>query len=176
MTQPDGAPLFTPHVLGELQLRNRVVMASMTRGRARNPELAPTELHVEYYRQRAAAGLIFTEGTWISPRAIGFINAPGLFSERQVEGWRAVTSAVHSEGGAIFAQLAHSGAVSHPDFFDGELPLAPSAVNTGLKSFTSPSGRQSTERPVGHTNRRLAGHDRLLPRPLQRHVDRERRL
>jgi N-ethylmaleimide reductase len=112
-------------------------MASMTRGRARNAELAPTELHVEYYRQRAAAGLILTEGIWISPRAIGFINAPGLFTERQVEGWRAVSSAVHSEGGAIFAQLAHSGAVSHPDFFDGELPCAPPAVNPGLKSFTT---------------------------------------
>ena len=77
MTKPDEAPLFTPYAFGELQLRNRVVMASMTRGRARNEELAPTELHVEYYRQRAAAGLILTEGTWISPHAIGFINAPG---------------------------------------------------------------------------------------------------
>src|SRR5258708_37131072 len=127
MTQPDDAPLFTLYALGELQLRNRAVMASMTRGRARNPELAPTDLHVEYYRQRATAGLILTEGTWIGPRAIGFINVPGLFTERQVQGWRAVTHAVHAEGGAIFAQIAHSGAVSHPDFFDGELPLAPSA-------------------------------------------------
>ncbi|TKC78841.1 alkene reductase [Trinickia terrae] len=137
VTQSNQAVLFAPYALGELQLKNRVVMASMTRGRARNAELAPTELHVEYYRQRAAAGLIFTEGTWISPRAIGFINAPGLFTERQIEGWRAVTSAVHSEGGTIFAQLAHSGAISHPDFFDGELPVAPSAVNPGLKAFTA---------------------------------------
>jgi NADH:flavin oxidoreductase / NADH oxidase family len=68
MTLPDEEPLFTPYALGELQLRNRVAMASMTRGRARNAELAPTELHVEYYRQRATAGLILTEGTWISPR------------------------------------------------------------------------------------------------------------
>ena len=78
--------------------------------------------------------------------AIGFINVPGLFTERQVEGWRAVTTAVHSEGGAIFAQLAHSGAVSHPDFFDGELPPAPSAVNPGLKSFT-PEGFKDTVTP-----------------------------
>ena len=91
---------------------------------------------VEYYRQRASAGLILTELTWISPHAIGFINVPGLYTERQVEAWRAVTSAVHAEGGTIFAQLAHSGAVSHPDFFGGELPPAPSAVNPGLKSFT----------------------------------------
>jgi len=122
------------------------VMASMTRGRARNAELAPTELHAEYYRQRATAGLILTEGTWISPSAIGVINVPGLFTERQVEGWRAVTTAVHSEGGAIFAQIAHSGAVSHPDFFDGKLPPAPSAVNPGLKSFT-PTGFKDTVTP-----------------------------
>jgi N-ethylmaleimide reductase len=150
MTLPDEEPLFTPYALGGLQLRNRVVMASMTRGRARNAELAPTELHVEYYRQRATAGLILTEGTWISPRAIGFVNAPGLFTERQIEGWRAVTSAVHSEGGAIFAQLAHSGAVSHPDFFDGELPPAPSAVNPGLRSFT-PTGFKDTVTPRAMT-------------------------
>ena len=146
MPHPDDAPLFAPYTLGGLQLRNRVVMASMTRGRARNAELAPTEIHVEYYRQRATAGLILTEGTWISPRAIGSINVPGLFTERQVEGWRAVTDAVHSEGGAIFAQIAHSGAVSHPDFFDGEMPPAPSAVNPGLKSFT-PEGFKDTVTP-----------------------------
>jgi N-ethylmaleimide reductase len=146
MSKIDDAPLFTPYKLGELKLRNRVVMASMTRGRARNAELAPTDLHVEYYRQRATAGLIFTEGTWISPSAIGVINAPGLFSERQVEGWRAVTAAVHAEGGAIFAQLAHSGAVSHPDFFNGELPSAPSAINPGLKAFT-PDGFKDTVTP-----------------------------
>lgn len=146
MPQLNDTPLFTPYPLGGLRLRNRVVMASMTRGRARNAELAPTELHVEYYRQRATAGLILTEGTWISPSAIGVINVPGLFTERQIEGWRAVTSAVHAEGGAIFAQIAHSGAVSHPDFFDGELPLAPSAVNPGLKSFT-PTGFKDTVTP-----------------------------
>jgi N-ethylmaleimide reductase len=146
MSQPYQVSLFTPFTLGELSLRNRVVMASMTRGRARNAELSPTDLHVEYYRQRAAAGLILTESTWVSPRAIGFINVPGLYSERQVEGWHAVTSAVHAEGGAIFAQLAHSGAVSHPDFFDGEPPPAPSAVNPGLKSVT-PKGFKDTVTP-----------------------------
>jgi N-ethylmaleimide reductase len=146
MIKRDEVPLFSPYSLGYLRLRNRVVMSSMTRGRARNADLAPTDLHVEYYRQRAAAGLILTEGTWVSPQSIGFINAPGLFTERQVAGWRAVTSAVHSEGGAIFAQLAHSGAVSHPDFFDGRLPPAPSAVNPGQKSFT-PGGFKDTVTP-----------------------------
>jgi N-ethylmaleimide reductase len=77
MFHSDEAALFTPFLLGKLQMRNRVVMASMTRGRARNPELAPTALHVEYYRQRASAGLILTEATWMSPRAVGFINVPG---------------------------------------------------------------------------------------------------
>ena len=146
MHHSDEAALFTPFLLGELRLRNRVVMSSMTRGRATNAELAPTQLHVEYYRQRASAGLILTEGTWISPQAIGVVNVPGLYSERQVEGWRAVTSAVHAEGGAIFAQIAHSGAVSHPDFFGGEPPLAPSAVNPGLRSFT-PEGFKDTVTP-----------------------------
>jgi len=105
-------------------------MASMTRGRARNVELASTELHVEYHRQRAAADLILAEGNWISPRAIRFINAPRLFTERQVEGWRAVTTAVHSESGAIYAQLAHSAAVPHPDFFDGEFGSTDKTIET----------------------------------------------
>jgi N-ethylmaleimide reductase len=146
MSQSDEETLFKSFTLGERQLRNRVVMASMTRGRARNAELMPTELHIEYCRQRASAGLILTESTWISPRAIGFINVPGLYAERQVGGWRSVTSAVHAEGGAIFAQLAHSEAVSHPDFFGGELPPAPSEVNPRLRSFTS-EGFQDTVTP-----------------------------
>jgi N-ethylmaleimide reductase len=146
MPHSDHATLFASFALGELQLRNRVVMASMTRGRARNAEHTPTELHVEYYGQRASAGLILTESTWVSSCAIGFVNVPGLYTERQVEDWRSVTSAVHAEGGVIFAQLAHSGAVSHPDFFDGELPPAPSAINPKLKSFT-PQGFKDTVTP-----------------------------
>jgi N-ethylmaleimide reductase len=128
--------LFKPFVLGGRELRNRIVMAPMTRGRARNAGLVPTELHVEYYRQRASAGLIVTEATWVNRDGIGFINVPGLFTPEQVAGWRRVTDAVHAAGGTIFAQLAHSGSVSHPDFFEGKLPLAPSAVNPGLRSFT----------------------------------------
>ena len=130
-------PLFEPIVFAGRQLPNRVVMAPMTRGRARNAGLVPTDLHVKYYRQRASAGLILTEATWVNRDGIGFINVPGLFTPEQVEGWRAVTDAVHAAGGVIFAQLAHSGAVSHPDFFDGVPPLAPSAVNPGLRAFTA---------------------------------------
>jgi N-ethylmaleimide reductase len=138
--------LFSPVSLGALDLPNRVVMASMTRGRATNQGLVPTALHAEYYRQRASAGLVISEAVWVSPRAIGFVNVPGLFTADQIAGWRAVTDAVHAVGGRIFAQLAHSGAVSHPDFFNGELPLAPSAVNPGLRSFT-PGGFKDTVTP-----------------------------
>ena len=128
--------LFAPYKLGPTELKNRIVMASMTRGRTTNPGHVPNELQLQYYQQRAGAGLILTEGTWVNRDAIGFINAPGLFTAAQVDGWRRVTDAVHAEGGAIFAQLAHSGAISHPDFFSGELPLAPSAINPGLRAFT----------------------------------------
>lgn len=125
-------------------------MAPMTRGRARNAQHLPTQLHVEYYRQRASAGLILTEATWVSRDGIGFINVPGLFTPQQVAAWRTVTDAVHTAGGTIFAQLAHSGAVSHPDFFGGLPPLAPSAVNPGLKSFTS-EGFKDTVTPRAMT-------------------------
>jgi N-ethylmaleimide reductase len=138
--------LLSPYRLGDMPLRNRMVMASMTRGRATNAGLVPTELHVEYYRQRASAGLIMTEATWVSEQAIGSINVPGLFSDEQVVAWEAVTDAVHGAGGRIYAQIAHSGAVSHPDFFDGQPPLAPSAVNPGLQSFT-PHGFKDTVTP-----------------------------
>ncbi|MEI9983854.1 MAG: alkene reductase [Aliidongia sp.] len=137
-TTPDlKYTLLAPYRLGESLLRNRVVMASMTRGRSANVELVPTELHVEYYRQRASAGLIMTEGTWVSAQAIGSINVPGLFTDQQVVAWQVVTDAVHGAGGRIYAQLGHSGAVSHPDLFGGQLPVAPSAINPGQRSFTA---------------------------------------
>jgi N-ethylmaleimide reductase len=150
MPDTDRQTLFSPFSLGGLELKNRVVMASMTRGRARNDGLIPTPLHVEYYRQRASAGLIMTEATWVSRESIGFINVPGLFTAEQAEGWRAVTDAVHAEGGRIYSQLAHSGAGSHPDFFKGEPPLGPSAINPGLKSFT-PEGFKDTVTPRAMT-------------------------
>jgi N-ethylmaleimide reductase len=136
--------LFSPYTLSSgLELKNRVVMAPMTRGRARNAGLVPTEFHVEYYRQRASAGLIITEAAWVSLEAIGFINVPGIFSPEQVEGWKKVTDAVHAEGGRIYLQVAHSGAGSHPDFFAGRPPLAPSAVNPGLRSFTNEGSKET---------------------------------
>jgi N-ethylmaleimide reductase len=122
--------------LGDLQLRNRVVMAPMTRSRADNAALAPTGLHREYYRQRAGAGLIVSEGTWVSPDAIGSANVPGIYSDEQVDAWADVTSAVHSAGGVIFVQIGHTGAYSHPGYRAGRTPGGPSAVSVGGHIFT----------------------------------------
>ena len=153
----EDQPLLTAYDLGHgLRLRNRVVMAPMTRARAANPALAPTELHTEYYRQRAGAGLIVSEGTWISTDAVGAVNVPGLYTEEQVHAWAAVTSAVHGAGGVMFAQLAHTGAASHPDFHDGHLPVAPSAVNPGDKVFIR-NGFTDTVTPRALATKELAG-------------------
>ena len=154
MIDKQQEPLFTEFKLGELQLKNRIVMASLTRGRADNADLAPTELHTAYYAQRASAGLIITESTWVSKNAIGFVNLPGIYSREQIAGWKMVTDAVHARGGKIFLQIAHSGAVSHPDFFDGRLPLGPSAINPQEKSFT-PEGFKDTVTPVAYTTREI---------------------
>jgi len=121
-------------------------MASLTRGRATNAGLVPTPLMAKYYAQRASAGLILSEGTWLSSKAIGFINVPGIFTREQIEGWKLVTKAVHDNGGLIFSQLGHIGAASHPDFFDGELPAGPSAINPQTRSFT-PEGLKDTLTP-----------------------------
>lgn len=138
--------LLTSYTLGDLELKNRVVMAPMTRSRADNPENAPTAVHAEYYRQRSSAGLIISEGSQVSKRAVGYIHTPGIYSKAQVEGWRKVTEAVHEEGGKIFIQLWHVGRMSHPDFHNGALPLAPSAINPHAKSFT-PEGFKETVAP-----------------------------
>jgi len=143
--------LNTPSQSGPIQFSNRIFMAPLTRSRANNPELAPTELHVEYYRQRASAGLIISEGTNVSPRAAGYVDVPGLWSKAQVSGWQPVTDAVHAEGGEIFTQLWHVGRVSHPDFHGGELPLAPSAINPNHPIRTKQHGRTQTVTPQAMT-------------------------
>ena len=143
-------PLLQPYRMGDYTLANRVVMAPLTRCRATNPDLVPTDLHVRYYAQRASAGLIITEGTWVSRDAIGWHDVPGLFTGAQVRGWSAVTDAVHDGGGVIFAQLWHTGSASHPDFCSGTAPFAPSAVNPGVHSPT-PSGDQPTVVPRAMT-------------------------
>lgn len=145
-----GNILFQPIKLGEIELPNRIVMASMSRARTENPEMVPVPLQAEYYRQRASAGLIMTEGTWPSSEAIGAIHVPGLFNKKQAEGWRRVTDAVHEAGGRIFVQLGHLGAASHPDLLGGALPLAPSAVGLEQPVFT-PSGFQTSPTPKAMT-------------------------
>lgn len=127
-----------------ISLKNRIVMAPMTRSRAANEGHVPTDdLHGLYYEQRASAGLIITEGSQVSERAVGYINTPGIYSEAQVEGWKKVTKRVHDKGGKIFIQLWHVGRMSHPDFHNGELPLSASALNPNAKSYT-PEGFKDT--------------------------------
>ncbi len=120
-------PLFEPLKVGDLTLRNRVVMAPLTRQRA-SAGRVPNDLMVEYYTQRAGAGLILTEATAVTPQGVGYADTPGLWSPEQVKGWRKVTSAVHDKGSLIVAQLWHVGRISDPMFLDGELPVAPSAI------------------------------------------------
>ncbi|MBQ0908565.1 alkene reductase [Flavobacterium sp. F-328] len=138
--------LFQPYTLGNSVLNNRMVMAPMTRSRSNNEGNVPTALTAEYYAQRATAGLIVSEGTFVSTKAVGFINVPGIYSEAQTEGWKLVTNAVHEKGGTIFAQLWHTGRMSHPDLHNGELPHAPSALNPFAQAYTK-DGFQDTVVP-----------------------------
>ncbi|OXM66765.1 alkene reductase [Amycolatopsis vastitatis] len=164
--------LLTPADLGGRRLPNRVVLAPTTR--ARVPDGVPGDLQAAYYAQRAGAGLIVAEGTWVSERAAGFLNVPGVYTEAQVAGWRRVTDVVHALGGRIVLQLWHTGAVSHPDFLGGARPAGPSAVNPGEEVHTA-AGRRPTVTPramsvaeiratvadygVAAENARLAGFD-----------------
>ncbi|MFE0174115.1 alkene reductase [Streptomyces sp. NPDC059002] len=150
LTTALGQPLLHGTALGDIRLPNRVVMAPLTRARADNPGLVPTELHAAYYGQRASAGLIVTEGTWVSERAVGFVNVPGVHSEEQVAGWRRVTDVVHALGGRIVQQLWHTGAASHPDHLGGALPAGPSAVDPRARTFT-PDGFKETLTPRAMT-------------------------
>ncbi|WP_163995878.1 alkene reductase [Pyxidicoccus caerfyrddinensis] len=133
---PNTSKLLSPFRLGRLELKNRMVMAPMTRSRALVDGNVPTPLAVPYYTQRASAGLLITEATQVSPQGVGYIRTPGVHSPEQVAGWRKVTGAVHAAGGIIFAQLWHVGRVSHPDFHDGRLPVAPSAIGYEGEVFT----------------------------------------
>jgi N-ethylmaleimide reductase len=132
----DAEILFSPFRLGDLDLKNRIVMAPLTRNRATHRIDAPNELNAEYYRQRASAGLIISEATQISQQGQGYIWTPGIYSEAQVEGWKKVTSAVHDAGGRIFIQLWHVGRISHVSLQPGgAAPVAPSAIRAKSKTF-----------------------------------------
>ncbi len=128
--------LFDPIRVGDLDLANRVVMAPLTR--SRSVGLKPGPLAVEYYRQRANAGLIITEGAQISPEGQGYLDTPGIHSPEQVEAWKRVTDAVHAEGGKIAVQLWHVGRISHADFQPGGgAPVSSTARATQAKTFTA---------------------------------------
>ena len=123
-----SSPLFTSVLIGGRQAPHRIVMAPMTRARSSQPGDVPNAMNARYYAQRASAALIISEATQVSLQGKGYSFTPGIYSPEQVAGWRLVTQAVHAEGGRIFAQLWHVGRMSHPDFHNGELPVAPSAV------------------------------------------------
>jgi N-ethylmaleimide reductase len=121
--------LFSPIRVGPLALSHRVVMAPLTRLRSKIPGDIPVDLMTEYYGQRASeGGLIISEGATVSIGGRGYLGAPGIYCEEQVNGWRRVTEAVHAKGGYIFLQLWHVGRVSHVELTNSELPIAPSVV------------------------------------------------
>lgn len=132
--------LFEPAQAGALKLSNRIVMAPLTRNRA-GPGLVPGEFAVEYYAQRATAGLIIAEATQISAQAQGYADTPGCYTDDQVAGWKKVTDAVHAKGGTIVVQLWHTGRVSHISFQkDGQASVGPSAIRANTKTFISGQG------------------------------------
>ncbi len=129
--------LFTPIQVGPYALRNRIVMAPLTRSRAARGNV-PHELNALYYAQRASAGLIISEATQVVPEGQGYVSTPGVHSDRQVDGWRQVTDAVHAAGGRIFLQLWHVGRISHVEFQPGHrAPVAPSAIAAKGQAYTS---------------------------------------
>lgn len=135
--------LFQPINLGAISAPNRVLMAPLTRGRS-EPGSVPCAMMVEYYRQRASAGLIISEATGISREGLGWPAAPGIWNVAQTEGWKPVTEAVHAAGGRIVLQLWHMGRIVHPDFLDGAPPVSASATTAPDHAHT-PTGRKPYE-------------------------------
>lgn len=177
MTECDD-PLFRPFTLGAITLPNRVLMAPLTRARARQPGDVPSALNAEYYRQRAGAGLIISEATQVSLQGKGYAFTPGIHSEDQIEGWAKVNSAVHDAGGRIHLQLWQVGRVSRPELQpNGEKPVAPSAIrpestqtfisaDSGMVDVLEPRALEANEIPgvveqfrIGAENARRAGFD-----------------
>ncbi|MEZ4364776.1 MAG: alkene reductase [Kofleriaceae bacterium] len=149
------ATLMLPFTLGRLTLPNRVVMSPMTR--SRSPGNVPSELVPTYYAQRASAGLIITEGTAPSPDGLGYPRIPGVYSDEQVRGWRAVTDAVHAAGGRIFVQLMHTGRIGHPlNLPAGARLLAPSAIAAPGTMYTDAEGPQPHPVPEAMTEDDIA--------------------
>jgi N-ethylmaleimide reductase len=139
--------LLLPYNNGPLNLKNHVVMAPMTRSRALNN--LPNDLMVAYYKQRSGAGLIITEGTSPSPEGLGYPRIPGIFSDAQVDGWKAVTNAVHQAGSKIFLQLMHTGRVAHTaNLPQGYQPVGLSNIKAAGEIYTDSAGMQEHSTPV----------------------------
>ncbi|MBC7800838.1 MAG: alkene reductase [Gemmatimonadaceae bacterium] len=152
---PDTSVLFQPITVGALQLKNRVVMAPMTRSRSDNDGVPPG-FAADYYAQRADAGLIVSEATNISAQARGYALTPGIYTPQQVAAWQVVTRAVHAAGGTMLLQLWHTGRINHPSLHGGALPVAPSAIKpegqaftaTGMQDHVTPRALETDEIPA----------------------------
>jgi N-ethylmaleimide reductase len=151
----EHSPILQAATIGGMHLKNRVVMAPMTRSRSDEAGVPP-DYAADYYAQRADAGLIITEATNISAQARGYPRTPGIWSEAQITAWKHITDAVHKRDGKIFLQLWHTGRMSHPDMLGGALPVAPSAirphgqirVHDGMKDFVTPRALETSEIPA----------------------------
>jgi N-ethylmaleimide reductase len=167
------SPVLQPVTIGDFHLKNRIVMAPLTRSRS-TQEGVPPEFAADYYSQRADAGLIVTEATNVSPQAVGYAFTPGIWSQAQVAAWRPIVEAVHRRGGVFFLQLWHTGRISHPDLHGGALPVAPSAIKPqgqaftadGMKDMVTPRALETDEIPLiiedyrrAAANARAAGFD-----------------
>lgn len=151
------ANLFDSYRLGNIELTNRIVMAPMTRSRAGDGDM-PTDLHVEYYRQRATAGLIVTEGTQPSANGKGYCRTPGIHSAEQIAGWRRVTDAVHAEGGRIFLQVMHVGRVASAlNKVSSAETVAPSAVRAAGEIYTDQQGIVALDEPRALVTEEIPG-------------------
>src|SRR5512136_2254326 len=138
--------LLSPFNLHGLALRNRVVMAPLTRARA-GRERVPNDLMAEYYAQRGSAGLIITEATVISEQGLGWVNSPGIYNDAQVAGWQKTTTALHAKGTPVFLQLWHCGRASHSSFHGGKPTVSASAIKINSDYIRTPIGKQPYETP-----------------------------
>lgn len=168
------ANLFDSYKLGDIELKNRMVMAPLTRSRA-GQNLEPREMNRVYYTQRATAGLIVTEATHVLPEGVGYPGTPGIGTPEQIDGWKTVVDSVHNANGKIFVQLWHVGRISHRSMQPGgKLPVAPSAIaasgklftGDGMKDFEAPRALETDEIPeiveyfrLGAQNAKAAGFD-----------------
>jgi 2,4-dienoyl-CoA reductase-like NADH-dependent reductase (Old Yellow Enzyme family) len=165
--------LFDSLTVGDLRLPNRIIMAPLTRCRC-DPGRVPNSMMAEYYRQRASAGMIISEATSVTAMGVGYPDTPGIWSSEQIAGWKRITTAVHDTGGRILLQLWHVGRISDPIYLNGELPVAPSAIQPSghpslirpLKDFVTPRALDRSELPgviaayrKGAENAKAAGFD-----------------